>query len=163
MLFIIAAIGKNNIIGINNDLPWKLSGDLKYFAKTTTGKSVLMGRKTFDSILSKLGKPLPNRKNYVLSRTENFLEGVEIIKDLQAFEKQKKDEEVFIIGGASVYEQALPLVDKMYITEVECDCQGDAFFPKFNADEWNLISEEKHSKDEKNEYNYNFKIYDRKK
>ena len=163
MLSIIAAIGKNNVIGINNDLPWKLSADLKYFAKTTTGKSVLMGRKTFDSILARLGKPLPNRKNYVLSRTENSIDGVKIVKDLQTFADEKKDEEVFIIGGASVYEQALPLVDKMYITEVEYDGPGDAFFPKFNPAEWNLISEEKHLKDEKNEYNYNFKIYDRKK
>ena len=163
MLSISAAIGKNNVIGINNDLPWKLSGDLKYFAKTTTGKSVLMGRKTFESILSKLGKPLPNRKNYVLSRTENYIDGVEIIKDLQTFANEKKNEEVFIIGGASVYEQALPLVDRMYLTEVEYEGAGDAFFPEFNPADWMLINEEKHEKDEKNEYNYSFKIYDRKK
>jgi dihydrofolate reductase len=163
MLSIIVAMGKNNIIGINNDLPWKLSGDLKYFSKTTTGKSVLMGRKTFDSIQSKIGKPLPNRRNYILSRTENNIAGTEIVKDLPNFILQHKDEEIFIIGGASVYNQALPLVNRLYITEVDCDIKGDAFFPKFDINDWQLINEEPHFKDDKNEYNYTFKIYDRKK
>lgn len=163
MLSIIAAVAKNNVIGINNNLPWKLSGDLKYFSKTTTGKSVLMGKNTFLSIINILGKPLPNRKNYVLSRTEKYLEGVEIVTDLQDFSKNNQDEEVFIIGGASVYNQALPLVNRLYITEVDCAPKGDAFFPEFDINDWQLISEEKHLKDDKNEYNYNFKIYDRKK
>lgn len=163
MLSIIAAVAKNKVIGINNQLPWKLSADLKYFSKITTGKSVLMGRKTFFSILNMLGKPLPNRKNYVLSKTENQLEGVQVIKDLEDFLKHNQDEEVFIIGGASVYSQALPLVDRLYITEVDCTPAGDAFFPEFDINNWQLTSEEKHLKDDKNEYNYSFKIYDRKK
>ena len=163
MLSIIAAVAQNRVIGINNDLPWKLSGDMKYFAKTTTGKSVLMGRKTFESIFNKLGQPLPNRKNYVLSRTENFLEGVEIIRDLPDFVKKHKNEEVFVIGGASIYELALPLADKLYLTEVDAKPKGDAFFPEFDINKWQLISEEKNQRDEKNEYNYTFKIYARQK
>ena len=162
MLSIIAAIGRNNVIGINNSLPWKLSGDLKYFAKTTAGKSVLMGKNTFLSIVKMIGKPLPNRKNYVLSRTETEFAGAEIIRNIQDFISSHKDEEVFVIGGASIYELTLPLVDRMYLTEVEFDGAGDAFFPAFDRSEWKLISEEKHLKEEKNECNYNFKIYERK-
>jgi dihydrofolate reductase len=162
MLSIIAAAAKNNVIGINNDLPWKLSGDLKYFAKTTTGKSVLMGRKTFLSIFNRLGKPLPNRKNYVLSRTEDSIEGAEIVKDIKEFLQKHEGEDIFVIGGASVFETAIPMAGKLYITEVDCEPYGDVFFPKLNMNDWKLISEEKHEKDEKNEYNYNFKIYERK-
>ena len=161
MLSIIAAVAKNNVIGINNDLPWKLSGDLKYFAKTTTGKSVLMGKKTFISIFSRLGKPLPNRKNYVLSRTEDSIEGVEIVRDMNDFLEKHKEEEVFVIGGATVFETSIPLADKLYITGVDCEPFGDVFFPKLNMNDWKLVSEEKHEKDEKNEYNYTYKIYER--
>jgi len=162
MISIIVAIAKNNVIGKNNDLPWRLSGDLKNFAKITTGKSVLMGKKTFQSIFNRLGKPLPNRKNYVLSRTENSIEGVEIVRDINEFLQKHKDEDVFVIGGVNAFETALPITDRLYITEVDYSPEGDAFFPKFNINDWKLISEEKHTKDEKNEYNYTFQIYERK-
>ncbi len=163
MLSIIAAVAKNNVIGLNNDLPWKLSADLKYFAKTTAGKSVLMGRKTFQSIFNRLGQPLPNRKNYVLSRTDDFIAGVEMVRDLPGFLAEHKEEEMFVIGGASVYELILPIADRLYITEVDCKPAGDVFFPEIKTGVWQLISEEKHARDEKNQYNYTFKIYDRKK
>lgn len=161
MLVIIAAIGKNNVIGLNNELPWKLSGDLKYFAKITTGKSVLMGKNTFQSIINRLGKPLPNRKNYVLSTTLSTTHNVEIVTDLQKFITDHKDEEVYVIGGAGVYKTTLSLVNKMYITEVDYAGPGDTFFPTFNTNDWKLTSEEKHSVDDKNEYNYTFKTYER--
>ncbi len=160
---IISAVAKNRIIGIKNSLPWKLSGDLKYFAKTTTGKTVLMGRNTFFSIVSMLGKPLPNRRNLVLSETKEGITGAEIFDSWDKVLEIGKNEEIFVIGGANVYRQALPYADKLYITEVDCSPEGDVSFPEFNNNDWNLISEEPHSKDERNEYNYNFKIYDRKK
>lgn len=163
MLSIIVAIGKNNVIGKDNKIPWKISADMKYFSKVTTGKTVLMGKKTYLSIVEKLGKPLPNRKNVVLSRTEKEISDCEVINELNDFVEKNKNEEIFVIGGASIYEQTLPLSDKLYITEIDCNIDGDAFFPAFNKSDWNLVSEDKHSKDEKNKFDYNFKIYERKK
>ncbi len=160
---IISAVAKNGIIGIKNGLPWKLSGDLKYFAKITTGKTVLMGRNTFLSIVKMLGKPLPNRRNLVLSEKKDDITGAEVLDNWQKVLDLAKTEEIFIIGGANVYRQALPYADRLYITEVDCSPEGDVSFPEINKDNWNLISEEKHLKDAVNEYNYNFKIYDRKK
>jgi dihydrofolate reductase len=157
---IIAAVAKNGVIGIKNALPWRLSADLKYFSKTTTGKSVVMGKNTWNSILEKLGQPLPNRKNYVLSRTETSLTGATLIDDTSKI--KEINDEVFIIGGGSIYEQTMSLANKLYITEVDCEPIGDAYFPVFDKKDWNLVSEDPHLKDEKNEYNYNFKIYDRK-
>jgi dihydrofolate reductase len=157
---IIGAVAKNGVIGIKNALPWRLSADLKYFAKTTTGKSVVMGKNTFNSILEKLGQPLPNRKNYVLSKKEMSLLGATVIDDISKI--KEINDEVFIIGGASIYEQTMSLANKLYITEVDCEPLGDAYFPALDNKDWNLVSEDPHLKDEKNEYNYNFKIYERK-
>ncbi|MEI6420384.1 MAG: dihydrofolate reductase [bacterium] len=159
---IISAVAKNGVIGIKNTLPWKLSGDLKYFAKTTTGKTVLMGRNTFLSIVNMIGKPLPNRRNLVLSETANDINGAEVLTSWQQVLDLAKTEEIFVIGGANVYKQAVPYADKLYITEVDCSPEGDVFFPEFNKDNWQLISEEPHTKDDKNEYNYNFKVYTKK-
>lgn len=158
---LIVAVAKNGVIGINNKLPWKLSADMKYFAKITTGKTVVMGKKTYLSIMEMLGKPLPNRKNIVLSNSMEKTEGVEIAKDIKTIEDLAKKEEIFIIGGESIYKQLLLLANKLYITEVSCEPDGDAFFPKFDTNDWYLTSEEKHFADKKNEYDYNFKIYER--
>jgi dihydrofolate reductase len=158
---IISAVAKNGIIGVKNGLPWKLSGDLKYFAKITTGKTVLMGRNTFLSIVNMLGKPLPNRRNLVLSEKKDDITGAEVLDNWQKVLDLAKTEEIFIIGGANVYRQALPYADRLYITEVDCSPEGDVSFPEINKDDWNLISEEKHLKDVVNEYNYNFKIYEK--
>ena len=159
---IISAVAENNVIGVKNGLPWKLSGDMKYFSKITTGKTVLMGKNTFFSIIKILGKPLPNRKNLVLSETKDGINGAEVISDLQSVIDLAKKEEIFVIGGASIYKQTVPLADKLYITEVHCKCEGDAFFPEFNKQDWDLVMEEKHSKDEKNDHDYTFKVYERK-
>lgn len=159
MISIISAVAKNGVIGIKNGLPWKLSGDMKYFAKITTGKIVVMGRNTFLSIVNILGKPLPNRRNIVLSETKNDISGAEVLDNWEKVLNLAETEEIFIIGGANVYKQALPHADKLYITEVDCSPDGDVYFPKFDEKNWDLTSEEPHSKDEKNEYNYNFKIY----
>lgn len=162
MISIISAVAKNRVIGINNTLPWKLSGDLKYFSRITTGKTVLMGRNTFLSIVNMLGRPLPNRENLVLSETQNGIEGAQIIDSWQKILDLAKVKEIFIIGGASVYKQALPYADKLYLTEVDCTPIGDVFFPEFDKTKWNLVSEEKHQKDEKNDYDYIFKVYTKK-
>ncbi|MFA6300866.1 MAG: dihydrofolate reductase [Candidatus Paceibacterota bacterium] len=160
---IISAVAKNGIIGVKNGLPWKLSGDLKYFSKITTGKIVLMGRNTFLSIVNVLGKPLPNRRNLVLSGKKDEIAGAEVLNNWEKVLSLAKTDEIFVIGGASVYKQALPYADKLYITEVDCSPVGDASFPEFDKNDWNLISEEKHKKDEKNEYDYSFKVYEKKK
>jgi len=160
---IIAAVGKNNIIGIRNALPWNLSADLKYFAQTTKGKAVLMGENTFISILEKIGKPLPGRKNIVLTdkKDKKFI-GAETVNSIEEAMKIIGDNAVFVIGGASVYRQMLPLANKLYITEVNYDGSGDAFFPTIDQNQWLLEKEEPHQKDDKNDYDYNFKIYRRK-
>ena len=163
MISIISAVAKNGIIGIKNSLPWKLSGDLKYFAKTTSGKTVLMGRNTFLSIVDMIGKPLPNRINLVLSETKEGIIGAEVFASWEKVLELAKNEEIFVIGGANVYKQAIQFANKLYITEVDCTPEGDVSFPEFNKADWNLISEEPHEADEKNEFGYNFKIYEHKK
>ena len=156
---IIAAAGKNNVIGLKNALPWNLSADLKYFAQTTKGKTVLMGENTFISILEKIGKPLPGRRNIVLTDKNKKFPGAEAVSSLEAAMKIMADEEIFVIGGASVYRQMLPLANKLYITEVNYNGVGDAFFPAIDQNQWFLEKEEPHFKDDKNDYDYNFKIY----
>ncbi|MFH0968932.1 MAG: type 3 dihydrofolate reductase [Patescibacteria group bacterium] len=163
-LSIIAAVAKNNVIGKNNDIPWHLPADFSYFKKTTDGKTVIMGQNTFESILSIGGKPLPNRKNIILTRDENYkAEGCTIINSWEKILKLGKgDEEMFIIGGAQVYALAMPYANKIYVTEVDAEPEGDTFFPEIKKDEWNEIFSEFHEKDEKNNYNYTFKIYEHK-
>lgn len=143
---LIVAISKNNCIGKDNKLPWHLPEDLKHFKKITSGKTVLMGRKTFESILDYLGKPLPKRKNIVITRNKNYEvpEGVEVYTDLNEAIEKYKNEEVFVIGGSSIYEQSMPLADKLYITHVNQEVDGDAFFPEINNEVWKEKSREEH-------------------
>lgn len=158
MISIIVATAENGVIGKDNQLLWKLSADLKHFRILTTGHSVIMGRKTFDSI----GRPLPNRSNIVISRQKDLTlpEGVFKVNSLeQAIEfakKQAGNEEIFIIGGGNIYEQALDLTDKIYLTEVKASIEGDAFFPKINKNDWEEIARISHQKDDKNEHDFNF-------
>ncbi len=158
MISIIVATAENGVIGKDNQLLWRLSADLKQFRLLTTGHSVIMGRKTFESI----GKPLPNRTNIVISRQHDFVfpEGVIQSKNLEnAIEIAKNhagNDEIFIIGGGNVYQQALAITDKIYLTEVKANIEGDAFFPKLNATEWKETSRISHKKDEKNEYDFDF-------
>jgi dihydrofolate reductase len=160
-LSIIVAMDDNQLIGKNNALPWHLPADLAYFKKTTTGKTVLMGRKTYDSI----GKPLPNRRNVIISRNANFRAlGCEVVSSIEAaLALAKNDAEVMIMGGSSFYEQILPRVDRLYITEVKGFFEGDAHFPNFNRDDFTEQFRQSHQPDEKNQYTYDFTILDRKK
>jgi dihydrofolate reductase len=135
---LIAAIAKNNCIGIDNKIPWNIPDDFKYFKKTTLGKTVLMGENTFKSILGYLGKPLPGRQTVVLSIDPNFLapEGVRVFSSLDEAWEKLKNEDVFICGGASIYRQTVNRVDKLYITLVDLEPKGDVFFPEIEKNIW---------------------------
>ncbi|MEK0412159.1 MAG: Dihydrofolate reductase [Pseudomonadota bacterium] len=135
-------MSSNRVIGVNNTLPWHISEDLKHFKSLTTGHTIIMGRKTYESI----GRPLPNRRNIVISRnTEASYEGAEVVHSIEdAFSICKNDNEVFVIGGSNIYEQALSLVDYIYITEIKKSFSGDAFFPEINKQMWIESSRENH-------------------
>lgn len=140
------AVSENNVIGKNNDLPWNLPEDLKHFREITSGKTVLMGRKTYESIFARLKKPLPNRKNVVITRQEDYQvpEGVLVFPDLTSAFEKLVNEDIYVIGGAEIYKQALPLAKKMYLTRVKGSYEGDAFFPEVNFNEWQKVEQEDH-------------------
>ena len=158
-LSIVVAMDDNRLIGSKNQLPWHLPGDLAYFKKLTTGKSILMGRKTYDSI----GRPLPNRRNIVITRNANIsIPGCEVVSSIDdALELTKDDLEVMVIGGASLCEQLLPKVNRLYITKIDGEFEGDVFFPKYDDFDWREVSCESHSKDNSNSYSYKFIVLDR--
>ena len=149
----------NNVIGKDNNIPWYLPADLKYFKRITTGHHILMGRKCYQSI----GKPLPSRTNIIITKDPYFISSncliAHSIDEALSIAVDNNEEECFIIGGGTIYEQTKYLWDKLYITEVETELEGDIFFPSINLQEWNLFSEESHKADEKNRYNYTFKVY----
>lgn len=158
---IIVAASLNNVIGLGNDLPWKLSADLKYFKNLTQGHTVIMGRKTYDSI----GKPLPNRKNIIISSNKDLqIAGAYVVNSLQdALNFCAEHETIFIIGGATIYKQALPYANTIYFTQVHTEISGETVsFPIIDTDYWDLISIENHKADEKNEYDYSFCVYKKK-
>lgn len=154
----IVAVAKNNVIGKDNQIPWYLPGDLAYFKRTTLGHHVLMGRNSFRSI----GRPLPKRTNVVITRDPYFsAEGVLVAHSIDealsiAFDNGEK--EAFIIGGGSIYRDTLHLWDRLYLTEVDCWPEGDVFFPEIDLKNWKETWEEAHNADEKNEFDYVFKI-----
>jgi len=159
MISIIVAIAQNNAIGAKNQLLCHLSDDLKRFKRLTTGHTVIMGRNTFDSLPN---GPLPNRKNIVLtSRPHSLPEGCVAVKSLEeAIACADKEEELFIIGGASVYQQALPLADKLYLTLIHHSFAGaDTFFPEIDFAQWQLTESEEHEANEKNAFPYSFEDY----
>ncbi|WP_418825849.1 dihydrofolate reductase [Phocaeicola sp.] len=160
MLSIIVAINKNRGIGFENKLLYWLPNDQKRFKALTTGHTIIMGRKTFESLPK---GALPNRRNIVLSHTCHEFPGAECFHSLQdALNQCKEEEEVYIIGGASLYAEALPLADRLNITEIEdADKEADAFFPPINLNEWKEVQRESHSTDEKHEYAYHFVDYER--
>ena len=150
---LIAAMDKNRLIGRENGLPWHLPADFKHFKQVTMGKPVVMGRKTFESI----GKPLPGRKNIIISGSGFEAPDVIIVDSIEAAMAEVYDaEEVMIIGGASFYQQMIANARRMYLTYVDAECEGDAWFPEFNLSDWEVVSEESFQADEKN--NYDFKI-----
>ena len=163
MLSIIVAKAKNNIIGKENKLIWHLPEDLRHFKELTTGHTIIMGRKTFES----LGRTLPNRKHIVFSQNPDFKvndENVEIVHSmLQIQEYIENEQENFVIGGAMIYNLLMPYVSKMYVTQIEKDFEGDAFFPRIDENIWEEISREKGIKNEENNLDYEYITYIRKK
>ncbi|MCD9856336.1 dihydrofolate reductase [Epilithonimonas sp. JDS] len=160
MITIIAAIGKKNALGKDNQLLWRLPKDLKHFKSLTENHPVVMGRKTYESI----GKPLQNRTNIVVSRKENwFAEDILIVSKLKEAIKfaKKIDKDVFIIGGGEIYNQTMELADRLEITFVDDDFEADTFFPKIDLKIWQKTNEEFHEKDEKNEHNFYFQTYEK--
>lgn len=165
IISLIAAVSKNNVIGRDNDLPWKLPDDMKYFMTTTVGHTVIMGRKNFDSLPPKM-KPLRNRVNIVITRNEKVLEGFDVkaVGSLQqALDLSPNDEEVFVIGGAQIYALALPHADRLYLTEIDKVVDGDVYFPPFDKSEWTESSRVHHEADELHAYAFDFVLYERKK
>jgi dihydrofolate reductase len=163
---LIVAMSRNRVIGRNNKLPWYLPGDLRYFKQATMGKPIIMGRKTWDSI----GRPLPGRMNVVISRNEAWEAptGTVAAKSLpealvkaEAQAELEGGDEVMIIGGGQIYAEALPMVDRMYITQVHAEVDGDAFFPEVNWDEWEEVGREDFSASDNNPYDYSFVVYQR--
>ncbi len=153
IISIVVAIAENRAIGKSNQLLWHLPADLKHFKQITSGHTIIMGRKTYDSI----GKPLPNRRNIVITRQQLQIEGCDVVSSLnEALALCQSEPEVFIIGGAEIYEQALPLTHRIYLTEVEQTFTGDAFFPELDASSWHEIARESFTADEKNKLPYTF-------
>ena len=161
IISIIAAIGNNWVIGKNNKIPWNLPEDMEHFKKLTLGKPVIIGQRTFQSI----GKPLSGRTNIILTKDDNFKqEGCLIANSIEeALKAAGNAEEVMICGGESVYRQFLPLANRMYLTLVEGDYEGDAFFPEFDYKDWNETERIKNEPDKDNPYKYSFVTLERKK
>jgi len=158
-LSLIAAMDEERLIGAHNNLPWRLPADMQWFRKQTMGKPILMGRNTFASI----GKALPGRQNIVLSRNRALrLDGCSIIHSLDDLEKVTSEgDEVMIIGGAEVYGLALPLADRIYLTTIAANFEGDAWFPSLNETEWREVFREEHAADDTNAWPYCFSILER--
>ncbi len=158
----IVATAHNNVIGKDNEIPWYLPADLQYFKKITLNHTVIMGRNCFASI----GRPLPKRTNIIVTRDPYFISSnciiARSIPEALHVAYKHGETEAFIIGGGQIYSQSIDLWDKLYLTEVDLLAPGDIFFPTIDYTEWKLISEDKHGKDEKNEFDYTFKIFERK-
>ncbi len=156
-LSLIVAMARNRTIGVNNTLPWRCPEDLKHFKTQTMGHHMIMGRKTFDSI----GKPLPGRTTVVVTRNADLeISGCVIANSLkEAIAACAGDEEIFIVGGAELYQQAVPLVDTLYITEIQQDVEGDAHFPEFDTSAWQETSREVRSQETPQPLEYHFVTY----
>ena len=158
MATIIAAMDNKRLIGVDNGLPWRLSADLQNFKKLTSGNAIIMGRVTWDS----LGRPLPKRHNIVITRNSEFqAEGCTVVSSLEEAIKASGEDKAYIIGGAQIYKLALDLADEMILTEVDTEAQGDTWFPEIDSGKWELVSEDAHLSDEKNEHDYKFCTYRR--
>jgi dihydrofolate reductase len=162
MKIIMAAIAKNNVIGKDNNLIWHLPADLRFFKQTTKGHTLIMGRKTFES----LGNPLPHRDSLVVTRNVAYSsDGITVFHSLEsalAYAEKKGLEKVFILGGGEIYRQSMNIADKLIITEVHAEFEGDTYFPEIDSEMWKEISREVHKADEKNKYDFAFVEYVRK-
>jgi len=157
---LIVAMANNRVIGANNTLPWHLPADLKHFKALTMGHHIVMGRKTYESI----GKPLPGRTSVVVTRNANYAPpGVVVASSLEgAISACGDDAEIFVIGGAELYREAIDFADRIYLTEIDADIPGDAHFTEFDRKSWQETGRANHAPDEKNTHPYNFVVYDRK-
>jgi dihydrofolate reductase len=162
---LIAALSQNQVIGKNNDLPWRLPDDMKFFMQTTSGHHVIMGRKNYDSLPPKF-KPLPNRTNIVLTHQKDFkAEGCIVVSSMEQgidIARSNKEAELFIIGGAQIYQLAMPVADYLYLTEIKTEISGDTYFPAFDKAQWEEKSRIPHPVDEKHPFAFDFVIYSRK-
>ncbi|MCH6269212.1 MULTISPECIES: dihydrofolate reductase [Neobacillus] len=160
MISFIVAMDQNRVIGKNNQLPWHLPEDLKFFKRVTMGHPIAMGRKTHESI----GRVLPGRENIIITRQKEYRpEECTVFTSVDEFVRYSKEQndEIFVIGGAEIFKETFPFADRLYITFINEEFSGDTFFPEFNENNWMLVSSEKGLKDEKNPYDYEFRIYDR--
>ncbi len=168
ILSLISAVAKNGVIGVANTLLWDLPADMKHFRNTTSGHTVIMGRKTYESI----GRPLPNRKNIVITRDASYMkDGIDVVNSLEEairlvtlehgkeFEENQDEVEAFVIGGGEIYKQAIDKAQKLYITEVHQDFEGDTLFPEIDKAIWKEVSREDHTEDDTNKIPYSFVEY----
>jgi dihydrofolate reductase len=156
---LVVAASTNNVIGRDGGLPWRLPDDLRHFKRITTGKPVIMGRRTFESI----GRPLPDRHNIVMTRAPDYAaEGCDVVSSVaEALDVAGGADEVMVIGGGQVYRDFLPRADRIYMTRVQADVQGDAFFPGIDGNGWRLVSAEHHAADEKHGYPFEMMVFER--
>ena len=154
-----AAVAENGVIGAEGALPWHLPTDMKHFKQLTSGHTIIMGRRTFET----LRQPLPNRRNVVVTRDRAYqASGAFIVHDLdEALSLTSKDDEVFVVGGGEIYEQAIPRADRLYLTIVHAVFEGDTFFPKFTDADWILNEDIRNEADEKHSYPFSFRRYER--
>lgn len=155
---IVVAISENHVIGKENKLLWHMPNDLKHFREITSGHTVIMGRKTFESV----GKPLPKRRNIIITRQQISIDGCEVVNSIEsALDLCSNEEEVFIVGGAEIYRQSMHLTDRIYLTIIHQHFEGDSFFPEISTQEWEEVFREDHQPDEKNLLPYSFITYRR--
>jgi len=160
----VVALSNNNVIGVENRLPWNLKTDLAHFKEYTTNKIIVMGRKTYESI----GRPLPNRENLIVSNTLNKIDGAIIHKNTMEAIKSAEEmcinnnyDEIVIIGGGYLFEETLSLTNKLVLTEVDCEIDGDVFYPEIDKEEWRLLNSKSFNKDKDNEFDFVVKVYEK--
>ena len=165
IISLIAALTENHVIGKNNDLPWHLPDDMKYFMQTTKGHVVIMGRKNYESLPPKF-RPLPDRLNIVISRQKNFIApGCTVVNSLDAairIAKSANEKELFIIGGAEIFELSMSIADRLYLTEINTELDGDTYFPQVDKKNWTEVSRNPHLKDDRHKFNFDFVVYAKK-
>ncbi len=163
IISLIAAMGRNRVIGNKGKLPWHMPADLEYYKSKIKGKTVVMGRKTFDSMGN---KPLPNRTNIIITRDQNYkVEDALVVHSaeeaIKEAEKINPNQELMVIGGSEIYKEFLPRANRIYLTIIEGEFKGDAFFPEYDITEWKEVSYEEHERDKDNPYDYRFVVLER--
>ena len=165
IISLIAAVSRNLVIGKNNDLPWNLPDDMKFFMQTTKGHHCIMGRKNYDSIPDKF-RPLPNRTNIVVTHQKGFkAPGCIVVNTIERsidIARNNGETEAFIIGGAEIYRVSMPVTQRMYLTEIQAEIQGDVFFPTYDKNDWKETKRTHHDKDDRHAYAFDFVVYEKK-